>query len=78
MVRNMSHIRAYAKGVHNGHLKMHHGYRSLQFEHTLDYQAGTMPRLELERNHLAALPDLSYSHTLTHNRTASRDTMVSF
>ena len=35
-------------------------------------------RLELERSSLAALPEHPYSYTLTHNRTASRDLMVSF
>ena len=35
-------------------------------------------RLELERSYLAALPERPYSYTLTHNRTASRDLMVSF
>jgi len=37
-----------------------------------------MLRLELERNYLSALPERPYSYTLTHNRTASRDLMVSF
>lgn len=45
--------------------------------HSTTHQAPLL-RLELERNYLCALPPRPYSYTVTHNRTASRDLMVSF
>lgn len=35
-------------------------------------------RLELERSYLKTLPEHPYSYTMTHNRTASKDVLVSF